>query len=318
MATENNMKYLSPSSVRGYSQCPYAYKSMRESGVDIAGPDAGFGRWIHKSIEVAIRESRDVMSVSKEIFVQYGMDIDYFAKGQQTLEKLKKRSDYFTAKALLIEEDVSMVLKNGVGIHGIIDLVLERGRKTIEVIDWKSGDKPLPSNYLRHDIQMAVYELLARHRFPKHTNVLLTVEALQHEPQTVEGTAIDDKTLHDYLKAVYNAIHVDKDFKPRYNRGCGRCAFNSKCPLMQKMDEKGMSLTYRLGQYDDKDVAEEYVRFYALKKVCESRIERSREYFENVLGDKDFMTYDWGSVRKGQRGISISLNNPLKKGEGKK
>jgi len=311
------MQYLSPSSVRGYSQCPYAYKAMRESGVDIAGPDANFGRWIHKSIEMAIREGRDVMSMSKEIFVQYGMDIDYFAKGQQMLERLKKRSDYFTAKVLLVEEDVYVVLKNGVGIHGILDVIFDRGRRTMEVVDWKTGGKPLPPNYLRHDIQMAIYELLARHRFPERPNVILTVDALQYEPQTVEGTAIDDKTLHDYLQVVYNAIYVDREFRPRYNRGCGRCAFNSKCPLMQKMDEKGMSLTYRLGQHDDKDVAEEYIRFYAMKRVCESRCERAREYFENALGDKDYATYDWGSVKKSQRGISIALNNPLKKNGGK-
>lgn len=301
----DDIYYLSPSTIRSYAQCPMAYRKKKKSGADVRNDQLDLGRWIHKSIEVAVLTGKDLIAVAKELFVEYGLDILFFRKGMGMLKKMLTTRDYFRFHPIAVEKEMRVILPNGVGIKGIIDLVIERGKRTIEVIDWKSGDRPPAPGYLKGDIQMAVYNLLVRKRFPGYPNVLLTVDYLQYGPQTIESVDLENETLHDYLKEIYNAIFVKKTFPARYNPSCGRCLFGDSCPLMKDLERKKITLTYRIGRSDDKDVADEYFRLYALRGAAQNRIERAREYFDNLLGDEERMSFKWGSVTRGSRGITI-------------
>jgi hypothetical protein len=232
--------------------------------------------------------------------------MEFYSKGQEILAGMRKTRDYFRFKPVAVEEEMRLVLGNGVGIKGIVDLIIERGRKTIEVIDFKSGERPLPPDYLKRDIQLAIYSLLVRRRFgDRYSNILITVDPLQYSPQTIEGVDIGDDDLAAYLKGVYNAIFVNGNFAPRLGRACGYCNFTEDCPLMKELDEKKIRIVRRLDREDDQSMAEEFFRLNAMRKVADRRLSGIRDYFQNLLGNRDHMAFSWGSVTRGPRGLSI-------------
>ena len=301
----DDIYYLSPSTIRAYSMCPRAYRERKKTDADVRSEPLDFGSWIHKAIEKAMIEGRDVVAMAKATFTDYGLDIGFFRRGIDLLENMKKTRDYFKFKPILVERELRHILGNGVGIKGIIDVVIERGRKTIEAIDWKSGAMPITAGYMRSDIQMPVYDLLIRAHYPQYPHVILTVDALQYGPQTIESVDIKNEVLLAYLKEIYNAIFIKKEFPPKYNSWCGRCLYSKSCPLMKDLEKKKIELHYDIGKNDNSDVASEFFRMDAIMKVARNRKEKAKQYFENLLADKDRMTFPWGTVTRGMKGISI-------------
>ena len=309
----NDIFYLSPSTIKSYSACPMAYRKRKQSGADIRSEPLDFGRWIHRALEMAMSQQRDVTAMAKAIFVDYALDIGFFKRGVELLENVKKTRDYFRFKPILVEKELRYILPNGVGIKGIIDVVIERGKKTIEVIDYKSGLRPLGRNYLKSDIQMAIYNLLVRHRYPGYNHILITVDALQYEPQTIESVDIDNDVLLAYLKEIYNAIFVKKLFPARYNSGCGWCHYSKSCPLMKDLAKKKIELHYDLSRTDDGDVANEFFRMDSIIRVAKNRKEKAKTYFEGLLGDDERKTFPWGTIHRGAKGIMIRSKTGVKK-----
>ncbi len=74
---------------------------------------------------------------------------------------------------------------------------------------------------------------------------------------------------------------------------------------MKDLAKKKIELHYDLGKTDNSDVANEFFRMDAIMKVARNRKDKARQYFEDLLGDEDRMTFPWGTVNRGARGINI-------------
>ncbi len=257
---------LSPTSMRTYETCPYAFKLRYLDRVRT--PDTAarvLGRAIHRVIEANYRHKRRRRS---DLPVEQALDIfDEVWDGSihevadsepEELEDLREQGydlvEFYlvevapSIRPLLIEERFSFTLPQvEAPIVGYVDLIDQEGR----VIDHKTAAAPFPEDYLEHDIQLMTYSLgYATLRFgarwrpgqlpligmlpPVVVDVLIKGEPIAHQRLELQ---YDESHVEEYLaRANAVAVGVRTGHYPPFWQvrdpnpdTCRRCDFNAIC-----------------------------------------------------------------------------------------
>ena len=120
-------------------------------------------------------------------------------------------------------------------VRGLIDLVHEIDGETIEIVDWKTGNrkdfytqKPMDEVLLMREVQSRLYHLAVYFLYPKYKNILITFYyANDGGPITIalsqEDIAMTIAALHRFFTT------IKKDTLIRRNRWwtCRMCSFNN-------------------------------------------------------------------------------------------
>lgn len=131
-----------------------------------------------------------------------------------------------------------------VTVTGYMDLVLgdetvdeETGEVTrvIEVVDWKSTHAFLTTRDAESSIQLAIYNLAARAKWPGAEKYLCTLHMLRdgtsitvrHEPSQLEG-------FKSYIVATARQIESDRSWAPKLGPDCCFCHLRGECAAYQK------------------------------------------------------------------------------------
>jgi RecB family exonuclease len=271
--------YLSPSSLNLYSICPLLYKHKKDAPKERTS-FLNFGSWIHRVNELYLRsdKKRDIFQIAKSTFAEHNIGLDDFLTGKHILEKFLKR-EYLEHKILGIEIKLEDIMPNGIALKGIADLIVERDRDTIEIIDYKSGWKYYTVANLNYDAQLKIYENIIRaHKdYKKYPNVILTIDPLRYDPISVMQSEVDNESFLDWLEQMYLKITKDKKFKPNFpNSFCKTCQVTNLCPKYKELLKYDFKLR--------KKMEDRVQHFYELRKI-KPIIENDIEFYKSVFKD---------------------------------
>ena len=118
-------------------------------------------------------------------------------------------------------------------VRGFIDLVHEIDEDTIEIVDWKTGNRKnfhtqeeITEEVLMREVQPRLYHLAAYFLYPKYKNIIITFYYANDKGPVTISLSNDDLTatitaLHKFIKT------VSKDSLIRRNRSwkCKMCSF---------------------------------------------------------------------------------------------
>lgn len=231
--------FISRSKIDLYEQCQLKFDLKyikKEQGLSEPSENQKtiFGSVIHATLEEYFKDEKknNLMDIYKDQFAISEMtDKDLFEKGHLMLE------DYAATvknrKIIALELPFELYLNNGVPVKGVIDRVDELSETEVEITDYKTGFYHLTEEELRKDIQLGIYELVIRQKYPQYTSVKLTLNYLDYGKISIYKSDTDRKVVEDYLVVMYNklskAYESNKEAKPTVNKFCGYCEYRHKC-----------------------------------------------------------------------------------------
>jgi RecB family exonuclease len=141
-------------------------------------------------------------------------------------------SNPLNSKIIDVENKFKIILKDGseeVPMTGIIDLVCECDSNTLEIVDYKTGNKTQSYNECVKDIQFLMYHLATRHMYPNYKNIIVTAIYLKREPISMAFSVDDEEETRMYVKKKWYEIKQNISPKRIADRSNGSVYFNHIC-----------------------------------------------------------------------------------------
>ena len=253
---------LSASAIKTYSFCEFKYYLTYVAGLeDLSGKAAALGTIIHNVLATVARKPGrwdwekilqaywdhsvynnprlDIRRINR-----LGVSADY-KKCIKALEIVKASAcNPENLKVIDVENKFRITLNKNkwktqfgkqLKLSGIIDLVHEIDEDTIELIDWKSGQrkdfasgKEINNVSILSDIQPRLYHLAASYLYPKYSNInMIFYYILQGGPLVVSLGKDDIKetlnTIHRDFRVMENNVRPSRIF-PSWR--CKMCGFS--------------------------------------------------------------------------------------------
>ncbi len=259
----------------------------------VSNPSFKLGTAVHESLELAgniwkekekfsekdvkkILEKYDNVSVSEGI-----EDYEIHAEGRELVSKRVK--SFLTGRKIIGLEikfgfwgensgnDITSEL--GVPVMGAIDKVEELSDDTIIIIDYKTSKTAPTSSQMKNDIQLSLYDMVARKMFPQYKRVILALDLLKSEMLYTYRTNEQRQAFEHYLKAVYDQMLAlrEEDVKASLNMFCPWCDFKDYCSTYQKACSKSDYTFLPTMQYTTDQLIDEWEMVKSVKKILESR-----------------------------------------------
>jgi len=169
-------------------------------------------------------------------------------KGSLDLRKRRKIIDTERAFRCKIDDGTG----GEITINGVIDLICEVDKETIEIEDYKTGNftqNPLES---RRDMQFLIYHMAAREQYPQYKWIFVTVHWLKRRSGRSPTFCFSDKDVQETKRKLivdYHNIRNNEFPLRRCDRSNGKVEFDYVCKYMcdpdtcqkewEKMIEKG-------------------------------------------------------------------------------
>ena len=272
------------------------------------------GLAVHESLELAgqilmkkkeespVLTKEEVASVLKkynEVSVREGIDDQEI--NLEGRELVKKRLSNFMSGMKIIGtetrfgfDDKDIVTDLGVPLIGAIDKVELINKDTILIVDYKtSKTAPTPSQ-LKTDIQLSMYDLVARKLFPKYNRVVLALDLLKTEMFFTYRTDAQRHEFELYLKEIYDQMvtFTKKEAKASLNMFCPWCDFRDYCSTYQEACKKSDYKFLPVMNYTNGQLIDEWESVKSTKKILEGRerelgliiMEKIKTTSENLKG----------------------------------
>jgi len=117
-------------------------------------------------------------------------------------------------------------------VIGLIDIVTELDKDTIEIVDYKSGNYTQSYKECIKDPQLLIYHLATRRSYKDYKNILITIYYLRKKPLTLAFSPQDEKATENALKKYWYEIKADNSPKRRCDRMDGSIEFDHVCKYM--------------------------------------------------------------------------------------
>lgn len=121
----------------------------------------------------------------------------------KTINKYDKR---FENECIETEKEFNIYLNDKVKLTGKIDTIFEIDENTIEIVDYKTGNKTKKYDELLKDLQAKFYFLAASHLFPEKKYCLLTFDYLKKYPVTLTFDKFQNKFIEQKIIKYWKAI----------------------------------------------------------------------------------------------------------------
>ena len=176
------------------------------------------------------------------------LNLNVLAIEKQFEITVEKKGFFYETNDPISGEDKSGFAK----LRGTIDLITEVGKDTIEVIDWKTGERkdwitgePKDVEEFQKDQQVRMYDLALKHLYPQYKYRIFTVVYVRDGgPFTVTFTDAERvETLHELrkdfhkIKADHNPSRLKDDFGKKDKHW--KCRY--VCGFGKNKNEKGKS-----------------------------------------------------------------------------
>jgi RecB family exonuclease len=214
--------------------------------------------------EVSIREGIEAATVHQEGKDLVKARLKKFISGKRLLALEQK---FGMGDSMKITTDL------GVPLIGAIDKAEEIDESTLLIVDYKTSKTVPDMDHLRNDIQLSIYDLVARELWPEYNRVILSLDLLRTEMVYTYRTDEEREEFKKYLKELYDQMLAMKkaDAKPQMHIFCPWCDYRDFCPSYQEASKK---TDYKFGStltMPDDELVAEWKSVRNTKKLLEVR-----------------------------------------------
>lgn len=259
----------------------------------LSNPSFKLGIAVHESLELAGKiwkqkekftetDIKKILEKYDEVSVREGMeDMVVHIEGKDLVRKRLKK---FLTGSKILDLEIKFGFwgkdggkqinsKLGVPLIGAIDKVEEYDDDTILIIDYKTSKTAPTAPQMRTDVQLSLYDLVARQLYPQYKRVILSLDLLKSDVLYTYRTDKERAEFEEYLKVIYEAMLNLKaeDVKASLNMFCGWCDYKDYCSTYQRACKKSDYTFLPLMQYDDDTLIDEWQNVKAVKKILEGR-----------------------------------------------
>ncbi len=160
----------------------------------------------------------------------------YLELGRQMLQAYHKRFYPFNQSATLeLEQKFSFPLSDGHEIRGIIDRLARTEDGSLEIHDYKTSRRfPSPSQ-VGSDMQLALYELALRQRWPDAQRITLVWHYLTFDQSiSIAKTLRQLEMVKQKTLDLIGRIEATTNFPTQVTPLCDWCEYKEMCPAMKK------------------------------------------------------------------------------------
>jgi len=311
---------LSATRISSFLQCKQRYWFNYVDKIEkLPSPVFALGLACHATLEKAgkIWQEKELTSFSKkqikELLVYY--DEMSVKEGIQTQEDhivgkelVKSRLTNFKLgnKIIGIEDKFgfknSQVIKtkDGIELIGAIDKAVEIDQDTLAIVDYKTSKSVPDANKLRTDIQLSMYNLVAKKLYPNYKRIILSLDMLR-KGELVYTYRTDEELeeFENYLRVIHEEMSklTKAEAKPTLNILCGWCDYCHICDKYKEACKKKEFDYLSLDAMSDAAMMQEWDDIRNTKKILEMRertladamIEKIKVLEENVTDGKKEM-----------------------------
>lgn len=238
--------HLSVSRLRLLEQCPAAfeYRYIKKLDSEEEAVPADFGVLLHEVLEITMQwvvdteftgqiSEQQVLDTYRATWPKFEslIGVELYQEGAGILRDYIRRHGNVDHFEIL---DVEMEFNIHVGeflVNGYIDRVDRVDDFTIRIVDYKSSRMLFSRDEVEHDLQMSVYALAAKERWPWATNLEFEFHMIRHgiEQRTSRSQSqLDDAAA--YVVSMGRYAETTETFPARLNMNCGSCAYRRICP----------------------------------------------------------------------------------------
>ena len=261
------MPQYSYSALNLFDQCPQKYKFKYIDRIEVPvriSADLYLGDAVHRSLKDLYKHVSDSIEYPLEKVLEtyhahwekpkrtnivpasemYTID-DYVRIGREMLEKYYKKYQPFNEGVLLGSEMRLRFELPGTSFKftAIIDLLLKREDGTIEIRDFKTGNKMFSHKEKGFYYQMGLYRLALQVSHPQYKDVELTHFYLRKDEIVRYKMSADELDLvaNEYRNAVLEVQDAGRlgNFNPKEGSHCSYCEYFQHCPA--KIHQRLMS-----------------------------------------------------------------------------
>ena len=302
---------LSATRVNTWLQCGFKYKCMYHS--DLPRKDSIFfklGKAVHTALEFAGKMyefrpfNKDEVLVILDQFLQEAAkeridDIELLKEGKEMIAN-KLANFEFGRKIISLERFFRVKTEDGLPLIGAMDMIVEIDDETLGVVDYKTSKFALSSFELRSDLQLSMYDLVARIMYPQYKKRVLVMDYIRSKPVMSYRTDEEQAEFVKFLRQIYESILAEdeENLKPNLNKFCANCDYNSYCPAYSQVLGAAEKDFVAAELLDDSELINEWDKIKNKKKVLEQRerelkmvvADRIRVQGDDLYGDGKMLT----------------------------
>lgn len=282
----------------------------------LSNPVFKLGLAVHESLELAGQiwqeKGKFTKTSMKKIMEEYDRisikeGIEDHAIHEEGKDLVRKRLNSFLTGEKIIGLEIKFGFwgpdggKNvtsdlGVPLIGAIDKVEEFDDDTILIIDYKTSKTAPTVIQMKSDVQLSLYDLVARKLFPQYKRVILSLDLLKHSMLYTYRTDEQREEFERYLKAVYDQMLSLKaeEVRASLNMFCPWCDYKDYCSTYQKACKKSDYTFLPTLDYTNNQLVAEWDSVKSVKKILESRerelgmimMEKIKRNSENLNGEE--------------------------------
>jgi len=252
------LKVYSYSSLNCYQKCPQQFKFRYVDRVDIpkkVSAEQYLGNTIHRTLrklytlgadnvvcplddilEFYNQEWEKVDKKTLSIISEYHTIDDYIRNGAEMLGRFYEKYKPFKSGILLgAEKLITFTLKDTpFKFRTIIDRLTKHEDGTIEICDYKTGQRMLRPLDIEFRYQMGLYQLSVLSQFPRFEEIELKQyylkqdEEVSYRMSSEEIDELSEKLRQDVLETI-DAEKMDS-FLPKESKLCDYCDYYTLCP----------------------------------------------------------------------------------------
>ncbi len=297
---------LSATRVNSWLTCGLKYKFSYHS--DLPRKDSIFfklGKAVHSALEFAGKMykfepfSKEEYHLIADRFLEEAAneridEIELLKDGKDMV--LNKAHDFqFGRKTVSLEKFFRTKTDGGIPLIGAIDRIVEIDDNTIGIIDYKTSKFAMSGAELRSDVQLSMYDLVAKIMYPDYKKRVLVMDYLRSKPVLSYRSDEEREEFTKFISQIYQSIldtHED-DLKPSLNKFCSNCDYRSYCPAYTQVLGAADQNYVAAELLDNTELITEWEDVKNRKKVLEERerelkmivADRIRETGDNLYGD---------------------------------
>jgi len=188
--------------------------------------------------------------------------------------------------------------KFGVPLMGAIDKVEEYDDDTILIIDYKTSKTAPTSSEMKDDIQLSLYDIVARQLFPQYKRIILSLDLLKSSVLYTYRTDSQREEFESYLKVIYDQMKSFDESKAvaTLNTFCPWCDYRDYCDKYLKACRKSDYTFLPTMNLSDEEIIKEWESVKVTKRILGEReqelnmviMEKIKRSNANiVVGDKE-------------------------------
>ncbi len=250
------MPSFSHSKLTTYQRCPqkYKFRYVDEIPPPVRGIELHLGDTVHRALEKLYADALlGKLDSREEILAYYQEKWDegyspemrivrtattartYLELGRQMLRAYHRRFYPFNQSTTLeLEGKFTFPLSEGHEIRGIIDRLARAQDGSLEIHDYKTSRRfPTPSQ-VGEDMQLALYELALRQRWPGAQQITLIWHYLTFDQAiSVAKTLRQLEMVKQKTLDLIARIEASTDFPTEVSPLCDWCEYKEICPAMK-------------------------------------------------------------------------------------